>query len=270
MQQRLDPETILIVLSDHGFANFRRTVHLNTWLKSQGLLQLKAGYTSGRLFGQDVDWERTQAYALGIGGIYLNCQGREPCGIVTLEDAKPLLDAIQQQLLTLVDPQSGTPVVRRVLRSDAVYTVAQTSQAPDLFVGFADGYRASWETAAGGTPETITEDKRQKWSGDHLVDPGLVPGILLLNQRLSLHAPTLQDLAPTILHMVGVATPSTWDGTSFWSEPRPEASALQPGPFLRQAPVLPRTPETLAPEDEALIHRRLAGLGYLDAGPATG
>jgi predicted AlkP superfamily phosphohydrolase/phosphomutase len=268
VQQRLEPETILIVLSDHGFANFRRVVHLNAWLKSQGLLRLKEGCTSGRMFGQDVDWEHTQAYALGIGGIYLNRQGREPRGIVPPEAAGPLLHAMQTNLLTLTDPQTGAPVVRRVLRSEEVYTGSQTTQAPDLFVGFADGYRASWETAAGGTPEVLIEDNRRKWSGDHIVDPDLVPGILLMNRRMPLHAPTLQDMAPTILHMVGVATPPTWDGTSFWPEPLPVASVAAPEPVVLPAVDAVSPPAPLAPEDEAMILQRLVGLGYIDPGSA--
>jgi len=216
--QTIDQDTILVVLSDHGFSSFRRAVHLNTWLKAQGLLRLKGGKREGREFAQDVDWEHTQAYALGIGGIYLNRVGREPRGVVTPEQAASVLQTISDKLLTLTDPQSGEAVVRSVLPRETVYTGPQTEEAPDLFVGFAAGYRASWQTALGGTPEALIEDNTKKWSGDHIVDPELVPGILLMNRQLDIVQPRLEDIAPTILRMVGVTVPPTLDGTSLWQE----------------------------------------------------
>ena len=216
--QTIDQDTILVVLSDHGFSSFRRAVHLNSWLKAQGLLRLKTGKKEGREFAQDVDWDHTQAYALGIGGIYLNRVGREPRGLVTPEQAPAVLQRISDMLLTLMDPQTGQAVVRRALLREEVYTGPQTEQAPDLFVGFAAGYRASWQTALGGTPEALIEDNTKKWSGDHIVDPELVPGILLINRRLDIVHPRMEDIAPTILRMVGVTVPQTLDGMSLWQD----------------------------------------------------
>ncbi|HKP30832.1 MAG TPA: alkaline phosphatase family protein, partial [Gemmatimonadales bacterium] len=80
----LGDEALVFVCSDHGFASFQRGLHLNGWLRANGFLALKPGAT-GEEFFKDVDWSRTKAYALGLGGIYLNRRGREGNGI--LEDA---------------------------------------------------------------------------------------------------------------------------------------------------------------------------------------
>ena len=80
-----DDETLFIALSDHGFNSFRRGVHLNTWLYDNGFLALRDGVRPGEAAGdllRQVDWGRTKAYAVGLGGIYLNLKGREEQGIV--------------------------------------------------------------------------------------------------------------------------------------------------------------------------------------------
>lgn len=214
---KIDDNTVLVLLSDHGFASFRRAVHVNTWLRQRGYLRLKENREEGRGYGQDIDWAHTRAYALGIGGIYLNIKGREPLGIVEPgESVKTLSAEIASELQALTDPDNGYAVVRRAYRSDEVYKGPEAAQAPDLLIGFERGYRSSWQTALGGVPKGLIEDNLKKWSGDHIVDPELVPGILLVNRRLSLTNPSLADIAPTILKQVGAAVPETMDGKVLW------------------------------------------------------
>jgi predicted AlkP superfamily phosphohydrolase/phosphomutase len=76
--------------------------------------------------------------------------------------------------------------------------------APDLFVGFNSGYRASWQTALGGVPNLLIEDNIRKWSGDHLVDSTLVAGVMFINKKLELKEPSIIDFAPTILDLFGI------------------------------------------------------------------
>jgi predicted AlkP superfamily phosphohydrolase/phosphomutase len=217
VMQKIDDNTVLIVLSDHGFAPFRRAVHVNTWLRQQGYLRLKENRSEGRGYGQDIDWTHTRAYALGIGGVYLNVKGREPQGIVEPgEEAEKLRAVIAAELSSLTDPQNGLSVVRRVYRADEIYKGPEAAQAPDLLVGFERGYRSSWQTALGGVPKELIEDNLKKWSGDHIVDPKLVPGILLVNRPLTITNPSLADIAPTILKMVGAVVPETIDGRALW------------------------------------------------------
>ena len=62
-----DPDTVLMVISDHGFTNFRRGVNINAWLRENGYLFLKEedARTSGDYF-DGIDWTRTKAFALAL------------------------------------------------------------------------------------------------------------------------------------------------------------------------------------------------------------
>jgi len=81
---------------------------------------------------------------------------------------------------SLRDPERGNLAVRDVVIGDQVYSGPYASEAPDLFVNFANGYRVSWETPLGGIPAGLFEDNVKKWSGDHVIDPDLVPGVLFI------------------------------------------------------------------------------------------
>jgi predicted AlkP superfamily phosphohydrolase/phosphomutase len=174
----MKPEDRLIVLSDHGFDSFRRSVHLNRWLADQGFLSVKPGQPASESLFTNVDWTKTKAFALGLNGIFLNLRAREALGIVRAEDAEALEQEIVDKLAGAVDPETGEPMVLTVYQGDEIYEGRQMGAAPDLVVGYAGGYRASWQTALGGVPEALVEDNDRKWSGDHCVEPSLVPGIL--------------------------------------------------------------------------------------------
>jgi len=214
---RADDRTLVVVLSDHGVGNFRRGVHLNTWLHDQGLLALAPGVRPGEEAGdllRRVDWARTRAYALGLSGIYLNRKGREGQGIVEPDEAAALERNIAAALSALSDPDGERAPVRSVLLRSQVYEGPYAEESPDLVVNFADGYRVSWGTALGGVPSGHFEDNEKKWSGDHLMDPSLVPGVLFLNRPFRSEAPRLHDLAPTILAALGVPSGPEMEGRS--------------------------------------------------------
>jgi len=209
-----DDQTLFIVCSDHGMNSFVRGFHINTWLYDQGLLALRRGITPGETEGDflaHVDWERTKAYALGLSGIYLNLKGREERGIVAVDEAHPLKTALAQALSGLGDPARGQIAIRSVLAREQVYSGPYAAEAPDLLVNFAEGYRVSWATALGGVPAGHFEDNRKKWSGDHLMDPALVPGVLLMNCPFRDDA-GLIDLAPTILTALGLKPTPVMEG----------------------------------------------------------
>src|SRR5262249_18486974 len=84
--------------------------------------------------------------------------------------------------------------------------------APDLIVGYQRGYRVSWETAIGRTTDRIFHPNRKAWSGDHCVDPSLVPGILFCNQPVMSPNPRLIDVAPTVLSLFCIPVPDYMDG----------------------------------------------------------
>lgn len=216
--QYVDDRTLVIVLSDHGFKSFQRGVNLNTWLHAQGLLTMKDGMRPGPDAAdllQSVDWRRTKAYSIGLTGIYLNLEGREREGTVPIEDAGELKHSIAARLNGLVDPARGTVAINGAVAREAVYRGPYVQEAPDLLVNYAPGYRTSWSTAMGGMPHEEFEDNTRRWSGDHIVDPAMVPGVLWMNHPFRRDA-RLLDLAPTILQALGTEAGEEMEGESLW------------------------------------------------------
>jgi predicted AlkP superfamily phosphohydrolase/phosphomutase len=130
---------------------------------------------------------------------------REGQGIVARgSEADSVLSKIMKGLLKLRDPKSGQDAVKNVYKSRTVYSGALLEESPDLIVGFNEGYRMSWQTAIGGSPPEIFQDNLKKWTGDHIVDPSIVPGILFANFRLNSNSPGLEDIAPTVVSCFGI------------------------------------------------------------------
>jgi predicted AlkP superfamily phosphohydrolase/phosphomutase len=224
---RVDENTLLMVLSDHGFNTFRRAFDTNTWLYENGLLALKNGKPSRGLSEafSGVDWSRTYAYAVGLGGIYLNLKGREREGILEEgTEAERVRSAIQTGLPKAIDSCFNAGAIRSVSRREEIYAGPHAGSAPDLLVNFAPGYRVSWESAVGGFADSLIEDNTRKWSGDHIIDPECVPGILFMSRNggapllpdfgKSGKTPCIIDLAPTILNHLSVPVPESMEGTS--------------------------------------------------------
>lgn len=208
-----DQQTTLWVLSDHGFAPFRRVFDLNRWLVGKGWMSIQPGQTLDQ-----TNWAQTRAYAVGFNGLYLNLKGRESQGTVTPQQREQLLGELSEQLLTVTDPQTGQRVVRQVYRSQDIYASDYRQRAPDLIIGYARGYRCSWESALGGSSKTVLSDNREHWCGDHLMDPGEVPGVLLCSRPLAQTQASLIDLAPTLLRQFQVAPPAGWKGKNLLEE----------------------------------------------------
>ncbi len=207
-------DAMLIVMSDHGFKPFRRGVNLNSWLHQNGYLTLKEGKTTGADWYQDVDWSRTRAYAVGLGGIYLNVKGREARGIVDPgEERTRLKREIAAKLRPLADEHNGgARAIAEVYDTEEIYSGPYVDEAPDLFVGFNVGYRASWDNATGAVSAAVITDNTKSWSGDHCMNPPDVPGIFLANRKLGVDRVNIMDVGPTVLDLFGVDVPPYCDG----------------------------------------------------------
>ena len=214
--EKVDENTLLIVLSDHGFNSFRRAFDTNTWLWQQGLLALKDGKKPGRDTGsgsENVDWAKTYAYAIGLGGIYLNVRGREQAGIVEEgAEAERVRKAIEQGLAGVLDSERQAPAIRGVSRREQIYSGPYVDQSPDLLVNFLPGYRVSWQSAVGGFADSLITDNTRRWSGDHIIDPEAVPGMLFMNRPIRKGAARMVDMAPTILDYLQVTPPPSMEG----------------------------------------------------------
>jgi predicted AlkP superfamily phosphohydrolase/phosphomutase len=220
--------TLLMVLSDHGFNTFRRGIDLNRWLEENGYLTVEdARRHEEHLAG--VDWSRTRAFAIGLTGIFLNVQDKYSQGIVPAgTEADRLREEIARKLAALVDPQGGTKAIRRVYQAPKVYRGPYKDQAPDLIVGYERGYRVSWEAAIGRTTTEVFHANTKAWSGDHCVDPSVVPGVLFCNRPVEAENPRLLDIAPTVLDLFGVAVPDHMDGKVLAVGPAPNGLPRAP------------------------------------------
>jgi predicted AlkP superfamily phosphohydrolase/phosphomutase len=213
VMQQIDDQTLLLVISDHGFKSFARCMNLNAWLHQNGYLALKEGKTESGDWFEDVDWARTRAYTMGLNGLYLNLKGREREGIVAAGvEADELKEELRSKLDGLVDPASGKIGITGMFDCDAVYAGPYVDNAPDLIVGYGEGFRASWDSVMGKVTGTIFENNLKAWSGDHCVDPRLVPGVLFSNRRIAIDKPAIVDVAPTVLKLFGLELPSYFDG----------------------------------------------------------
>ncbi|MFQ5496246.1 MAG: alkaline phosphatase family protein, partial [Phycisphaerae bacterium] len=209
--ERCANDTVLMVISDHGFNTFRRGVDWNRWLEENGYLTLHAD-GRGKKYLAGVDWSRTRAYALGLAGIWLNVKGRESQGIVEPAEADALRTELCKKLTGLPDAEKNRVAVSRAFNAHETYIGPNRTEAPDIIVGYARGYRASWETAVGQPTDKVFHDNAKAWSGDHCIDPKLVPGVLFCNRRIKSDRPRLVDIAATVLELFGVAVPSIMDG----------------------------------------------------------
>jgi predicted AlkP superfamily phosphohydrolase/phosphomutase len=188
VREAIGEDATLIVMSDHGFAPYRRRVGLNRWLHDQGYLVLREG-AAPELDERDpayqsvlvssllpkpkdlpqgqawpprtvVDWSRTRAYGIGFNGLYLNLKGREQdlpetaddeSGIVEPAQAEALLREIKAKLEAWTDDEEHGHA-RVVLRADLaseVYRGGRAAEAPDLVVGYASDYDNSDEASLG-------------------------------------------------------------------------------------------------------------------------
>lgn len=204
--RRLKPAAEVMVMSDHGFTSFDRAVDLNTWLQQEGLLVSAAG---------KIDWTRTKAYALGLNAIYLNLAGRERQGIVHVgPESAALLRSVRAGLLSLRDPAGGRAAIETVTEVHASAVNARI--APDLEVGYAPGYRTSWQSGEGGVSGEVFADNTDAWIADHCVNPEDVPGVVFSSRKAHPVKPRLKDLPVSLLGLFDIAPEPGMAGHSIY------------------------------------------------------
>ncbi len=211
VRESVSDDTLIMVMSDHGFKAFRRGININSWLQQHGYLVLKENSEQCK-FLQNVDWTRTKAYALGLAGIYINRKGRERQGIVETIEVESLKTKLVSELSGLTDLQTNHIAIHTVYDSEKINKGPYAAEAPDLIVGYNPGYRISWDGAVGMTTDTIFEDNTKAWSGDHGIDPQQVPGVLFSNYKIETGNPHIMDIAPTVLSLFGIDKPAYMDG----------------------------------------------------------
>ncbi len=212
---RVGDDTTVMVMSDHGFAPYRRKFSLNTWLLENGYLVLKEGASRELpegdpnhdpvLLATSVDWSKTRAFGMGFNGLYLNLEGREAEGIVKPgAEADALLKELKGSLELIMD--RGKQVVLSADLASEVYAGGdRLKDAPDIVVGYNSGYGNSDEATLGQIPHAVlTDNVGGTFTGSHLMHPSVVSGTLLVNRRVTVEDPRLEDLTTSILDAYGV------------------------------------------------------------------
>ncbi len=222
--KKADKDTVVLVMSDHGFNAFRRGFNLNTWLVQNGYHRLKKPWKQEEsAYFDNTDWAKTRAYGMGLNGLFINEKGREGEGMVAPgPDKDNLLREIAAKLEAVVDPKTGErPVLRAFVAKDAYRSQGALAHAPDIVLGFNRGYRISWQSPLGGMPRDVIEDNTQKWSGDHMSAPEVLPGVAVANRKFAAEAPALYDLTATVLDVFGVEKPKEMIGRNVFAPSRP-------------------------------------------------
>jgi len=224
----LAPQDILLVLSDHGFATWRRSVNYNSWLVEKGYLVLKGSarrqnlealFSRGK-FWDAVDWSRSRAYAMGLGDVYVNLRGREAQGIVAPgAEYEAVREDVIRGLLELTDPKNGERAVSRVFKREDVYRRYDPRLIPDLIVANRPGYRVSWQSSLGVATGEVFEDNREVWSGDHCsLDPDFVRGVFFSSRvfRAGGRVPGIADVTASLRDLLGAPPEEGAAGESLW------------------------------------------------------
>ena len=225
LYKKMGLNDLLMVVSDHGFNAFNRGFNLNTWLHQEGYLVLQAGKkTSGKWYA-DVDWSKSRAFGQGLNGIFLNLKGREINGIVDPgAEAEALKKEIKEKLLQVVDEKFRKNAVKAAFIREEIYRGPYTANAPDVVVGYAVGYRVSWESAVNYVGTELFSDNARMWSGDHAFTREQIPGIFFCNRRIGEKDPGLIDISPTVLAAFGIAKPAFIEGRDLKIEDKPRKS----------------------------------------------
>ena len=287
LRDRLDPDDVLMIISDHGFVRTHGSFQTNQWLLEHGWLKRreaakspwyplkvalnKLGITRRRLGrmlsdkqssdlqmkASHIDWARSEAYFSGPFAIRINVQGRETAGCVPPERYDTLVDEIMAALRELRD-EEGEPLLSDVSRGDALYHGDAAVRGGDVVFTFRDDRNHTAYAAELGGP--LFRGGTGK-TGDHRVDgvwAAVGGGIRDLEERARL---AIWDILPTLMHLNGRAVPSICDGEV--------ASAI-----LTESGVVCTDPdwERYQPDDVAVtydaaqereINERLKALGYL-------
>jgi predicted AlkP superfamily phosphohydrolase/phosphomutase len=213
----------------------------------------------------DVDWSKSKAYSFGrhLGSIYLNVRGREPQGIVEPgAEYEAVRDEIERMAYDFRDPRTGRKLIGEVLRREEIYSGPHLDRAPDLILRPKEPSDIFFGLADFGHRETVSSVYR--YSGMHR-DYGLLimsgPGV---RQGATLEGASIQDLAPTVLHTMGLPIPSEMDGQVLVDAFEEEYVTAFPVTIGDPSAVSERTTGSgYTEEGEKEIMDRLEGLGYL-------
>lgn len=167
-----------------------------------------------RLLTTGHNWAESMAFEIPsdyTACIRINLEGREPKGIVKNKDYDRICQRISQVFLELRNASNGEPVVSSVLKIRAHFKGDNVDELPDLAIIWS-GIAAVNEVISPefGTFLGMLDDKR---SGAHLPYGFIGMKGLVMPEETS-RMVLVEDIAPTILELMGQKVPDYMDGTS--------------------------------------------------------
>lgn len=207
----IDKNTAVLVVSDHGAKRMKGAFCINEWLIEQGDLVVKEKPQSPVSLDEvEIDWSRSRAW--GWGGYYarlfLNIEGREIQGIIPPEDYERERDALAEKLLTVKGPE-GEEWKTCILKPQEYFEETR-GDYPDLMVYFDDLFWRSAGTLGHKTKyllenDTGPDDAVHAQDGIYILYDPQIPR----KKRKDAH---ILDIAPTILHAMGIPVPDDLGG----------------------------------------------------------
>lgn len=241
--EHVGPDARVFIVSDHGFAGYRKNVLINHWLIDQGLLVLKPAPAGPSLFEralgrirralrsqgppQDgasyvskwtsvtnsendylerVDWSRTKVYFAQHGGLRINLAGREPHGIVTETEYGDVVAQIRREIVKLRFPDTGERIFDAVVTKEEAFSGPFLEDAPDVLI---DGPRRSRLRMSLMPGHGLFVDAVHAGHDEvgifYAVGPGVRRGATVEGARLL-------DVTPTLLYQSGLPLTEDMDG----------------------------------------------------------
>ncbi|HAF24058.1 MAG TPA: hypothetical protein DCK93_14325 [Blastocatellia bacterium] len=225
----------------------------------------------------NIDWSRTKAYCSEVlaapPSIYINLKGTKPSGIVEPAEYEALIDFIIEKLGELKDPRTGRPVITRMYRRNEIFHGPFSGETADLVLDWWSedsmfSTQPSFPEDTGEPPLIIRErrpSENSEWGGTHRLHGILIARGPVLKNGAEIENARLIDLAPTLLHLLGVPVPEDMDGKVLTDVFQPEFLASRP---VRSG-AASGTSETdrasgYTDEESAKVEERLQALGYLE------
>ncbi len=306
LMSRLDRDTLLLVMSDHGFGPFYKYVYLNNWLLQSRLLSLKKGpstrlkyllfrlgLTPSTLYralarlmlvkvafkaskkqrydllstfflsGNDIDWGKTKAYSSGnVGQVFINVKGRESQGVVEPgREYQELREQIISMLGDLTDPETGNQVMEHIYRREEVYSGPYVDQLPDILL-----LPRNLEYIATGLSEFVSNAviaPSFAYSGTHRMYGTFMLWGDGVKEGLTAEDAAIIDMAPTILHLLGLPVPRDMDGRVLTGLLDEEFAASRPVRYSDEEQVPGISGTGLSEEEAEEVKDRLRSLGYV-------
>jgi len=212
----------------------------------------------------DVDWSRSRVYAIGnFGQLYVNLKGREPQGIVSPgAEYESFLDDLTQRLQTLVDPETGQPVIQQIFRREDIYDGPYADRSPDLMFFTQDMEYKAMGLSDFSSPRVF--EPIYGTTGHHRMNGIMIcyrPGVIREGEWLE--GARIQDLAPTILYLMGQPIPREMDGRVLLDLFTPQFCQQRAVTYIQDDKSLTGESQSVySDQEEAEIAERLRSLGY--------